>query len=82
MSSEIVSLINIVFVRGIGIRDISAVLGIRAAKVSETLKSAKYKIKPMFSYYDYLEVDGFWIYGGKKRINYGLSMRITGKAER
>jgi hypothetical protein len=54
-------------VRGIGIRDISAVLRISITKVLKALKSAHYSIKPKFSHYDCLETDGFWTYVGKKK---------------
>jgi hypothetical protein len=64
---EIVSLIKIMLVRGIGIRDISVVLRISMANVLNVLKSAKYKIKPTFSHYDCLEIKEFWTYVGKKK---------------
>ncbi|MDR1302153.1 MAG: IS1 family transposase [Treponema sp.] len=65
--SGIVSLVKIMLVRGIGIRDISTVLRISITKVLKILKSAKYKITPKFSHYDYLEIDEFWTYVGKKK---------------
>jgi transposase-like protein len=79
---EIVSLVNIMLVRGIGIRDISTVLRISITKVLKVLTSAVYHIKPRFSPYDCLEIDEFWTYVEKRRTTYGLSMRITGKAGR
>ncbi|MDR1301799.1 MAG: hypothetical protein LBK43_04930 [Treponema sp.] len=48
------------FVRGIGIRDISSVLSIGITKVLKVLKSTHYKIKPKRSLYDGLEVDECW----------------------
>jgi IS1 family transposase len=54
-------------VRGIGIRDISAVLRISITKVLKVLKSGTYKIIPRFSHYDCLETDELWTYVGKKK---------------
>jgi hypothetical protein len=63
----IVSLNKIMLIRGIGIRDISVVLRISMTKVLNVLKSAKYKIKPLFSHYDCLEIDEFWTDMGKNK---------------
>jgi IS1 family transposase len=54
-------------VRGIGIRDISAVLRISISKVLKVLKSSKRKIIPKLSHYDCLEIDEFWTYVGEKK---------------
>jgi hypothetical protein len=54
-------------VRGIGIRDISAVVKISITKVLKVLKSVKYKIKLKKIHYDCLEIDEFWTYVGKKK---------------
>jgi hypothetical protein len=54
-------------VRGIGIRDISAVLQISITKVLKVLKSTKYQIKPKQTRYDCLEADEFWTYVRKKK---------------
>jgi IS1 family transposase len=54
-------------VRGIGIRDVNAVLKIGVTKVLKTLKLGKYKIKPRFSQYDSLETDEFWTYVKEKK---------------
>jgi hypothetical protein len=70
--SGIVNLVKIMLVRGIGIPDISAVLGISITKVLKVLKSAKYKIIPRFSRYDCLEIDEFWTHVGKKKNNVWL----------
>jgi hypothetical protein len=53
-------LVNIMLVRGIGIRDISTVLRISITKVLKVLTSTVYRIQPRFSHYDCLEVDELW----------------------
>jgi IS1 family transposase/transposase-like protein len=65
--SGIASLVKIMLVRGIGIRDISAALRISITKVLKVLKSTNYNITPKLSHYDCLEVDEFWTYVGKKK---------------
>jgi hypothetical protein len=62
----IMDLINILLVRGIGVRDIGVVLKISIQTVLKTLKMTKHKIKPKCSHYDTLEIDEFWTYIGKK----------------
>jgi hypothetical protein len=52
-----VELVKIMFVRGIGIQDISTVLKISITKVLKVLKETKYQIKPKQTYYDCLEKD-------------------------
>ena len=64
--SYIVSMIKIMLVRGIGIRDISEILKISVGKVLKTLTSSQYKIKPARKHYDCLEIDEFWTYVGHK----------------
>jgi IS1 family transposase/transposase-like protein len=59
-------LIQIMLVRGCGIRDISAVLEISAKKVLKVLVQGVYKIQPREKHYNCLEVDEFWTYVGKK----------------
>jgi IS1 family transposase len=54
-------------VRGIGIRDISAVLKVSITSVLNVRKSKKYQIKPKRNHYDRLETDEFWTYTGKKQ---------------
>jgi hypothetical protein len=49
-------------VRGIGIRDISAIEKISIKKVLSVLISSNHTIKPRQSHYDRLEVDEFWTY--------------------
>jgi hypothetical protein len=63
----IVGMVKIMLVRGIGIRDISAVLQISITKVLKVLKSNKYQIRPKQTHYDCLEIDEFWRYVGKKK---------------
>jgi hypothetical protein len=65
--SWVVETVKIMLVRGIGIRDISAVLQISITKVLKVLKSTKYQIKPKQTCCDCLETDEFWTYVGKKK---------------
>jgi IS1 family transposase len=60
-------MIKIMPVRGVGIRDIGAILEISIATVLKVLKSTKYTIQPKQSHYDCLEIDAFWTYVGKKK---------------
>jgi len=64
--STIVNSIKLMFVRGVGIRDISVILKISIGKVLQTLKSTKYQIQPAKTQYRCLEIDEFWTYGGRK----------------
>jgi IS1 family transposase/transposase-like protein len=63
---DIVNMIKIMLVRGVGIRDISVILKISVTKVLKTLKSSKYEIKPAKRHYGCLEIDEFWTYVGRK----------------
>jgi IS1 family transposase len=54
-------------VRGSGIRDVSAVLGVSVKKVLKTLASTTYALLPKRKHYDCLEIDEFWTYVGNKR---------------
>jgi transposase-like protein len=45
---EVVNLVNIMLVRGMGIRDISTILKISITKVLKVLKSTRYTITPRF----------------------------------
>ena len=65
--SSIAQCILLMLVRGIGIRDIAVINGISINKVLSVLVKSTHTIKPKLSYYDYLEVDGFWIYVGNKK---------------
>jgi hypothetical protein len=51
-------------VRGIGIRDISAVLQISITRVLKVLKSGKHRIKSKQRHYDCREIDGVWTHVG------------------
>jgi serine kinase of HPr protein (carbohydrate metabolism regulator) len=55
-------MVKIMLVRGIGIRDIGAVLQISITKVLKVLKSTEYRIKPKQTHYDRLEIDEFRTY--------------------
>jgi hypothetical protein len=63
----VVQMVKIMLVRGIGIRDIGAVLQVSITKVLKILKITEYLIKPKQSHYDRLEIDEFWTYEGKKK---------------
>jgi IS1 family transposase len=60
-------MVKIMLVRGIGIRDIGAVLQISITKVLKVLKSTEYQIKPKQTHYDRLEIDEFRTYVGEKK---------------
>jgi hypothetical protein len=67
--SWVVWMVNIMPVRGIGIRDISAILRISIAKVLQVHTSGNYATRPKQKRYDRLKIDGFWTYAGKKKNN-------------
>ena len=60
------TVIKMMLVRGIGIREISCILKISVGKVLKTLCSSRYEIKRQKKHYDTLEVDEFWTYVGQK----------------
>ena len=62
----ITGFIKKMLVRGCGVRDVVAILGISARKVLKTLADAKYALKPKRKRYDCLEVDE-WTYVGRKK---------------
>ena len=62
----IITVIKMMLVRGIGIRDISCILKISVGKVLKPLCSSRYEIKRQKKHYDTLEVDEFWTYVGQK----------------
>jgi hypothetical protein len=65
------------FVRGIGIRDISVIEQISIKKVLSVPVNSDKIITPRQQHYDYLEVDEFWSYVGTiKRIRFGSFMLI------
>ncbi|KAA6336032.1 hypothetical protein EZS27_015786 [termite gut metagenome] len=59
-------------VRGIGIRDISAIQEVSIRKVLSVPVNSHYAITPRKSYYERLEVDEFWTYVGNKSKKYRL----------
>ncbi len=65
-SSSLTHKIELMLVRGIGIRDIAEIEGVSANKVLSTLCKSHKIITPKQSHYDYLEVDEFWTYVGNK----------------
>ena len=58
------TVIKMMLVHGIGIRDIGAILKISVGKVLKTLCSSRYEIKLRQKHYDTLEADEFWTYEG------------------
>jgi hypothetical protein len=69
--SEIVDLVKIMLVRGMGIGDSSTILRIRITTVLKVLKSTPYKIQPKQKQYNYLEIDEFltYVWGGMRKKN-------------
>ena len=55
------------FVRGMGVRDISVIEQISIKKVLSVLVNSHRIITPKQAHYDKLEVDEFWTYVGKKK---------------
>ena len=64
--SWIAGIVQIMLVRGTGIRDISVILQISIKKVLKILTSTHYEIQPRRTHYDCLEIDEFWTYVGRK----------------
>ena len=64
--SELLHKIELMLVRGVGIRDVAEIEGISIGKVLSVLVKSKKIIEPKQSHYDELEVDEFWTYVGKK----------------
>jgi len=64
--SELNHKIELMLVRGVGIRDIAEIESISIGKVLSVLVKSKKIIEPKQSHYDELEVDEFWTYVGKK----------------
>ena len=65
--SSLINKIMLMFVRGLGIRDIAVIENVSIGKVLSVLVTSNKKITPKQSYYDELEVDEFWTYAGKKK---------------
>ena len=64
--SDISHRIELMLVRGVGIRDIAEIEGISIKKVLSVLTKSKKNITPKQNHYDSLEVDEFGTYVGKK----------------
>ena len=60
--SNLTKKVQLMLVRGMGIRDIAAVEGISCQKVLSILVKSTFVFKPKQAYYDVLEVDEFWTY--------------------
>ncbi|MDR1073473.1 MAG: hypothetical protein LBL45_07350 [Treponema sp.] len=78
--SWIKTVINIMPVWGIGMRDVNVALKISAAKALKALKSGEYQIKPKRSQCDCVETDEFWTYEEGKRTKCGLFTHSVGEA--
>lgn len=65
--SEINHRIEMMLVRGMGIRDVMAIEGVRIKKILSVLTNSQKEITPKQSHYDALEVDEFRPVGKKKR---------------
>jgi hypothetical protein len=70
-------MVKIMLIRGIGIRDIGAVLQISITKVLKILKSTKYQIKPKQTRYDCLETDEFSTHVGEKEEQSVAHIRVS-----
>jgi len=64
--SELIHKIELMLVRGVGIRDIAEIEDISIGKVLSVLVKSKKIIEPKQSHYNELEVDEFWTYVGEK----------------
>jgi hypothetical protein len=64
-------------VRGTGIRDIAEIERISIKKVLSVLVHSRHLIRPKQAYYDYLKVDEFWTYVGKKSNKVWRSSMLT-----
>jgi transposase-like protein len=73
-------LVKIMLIRGVGIRDISAILRISVTKALKTFTSGIYAIQPKKKHSDCLEIDKFWTYEKKHKVR--LIYACTGNWER
>jgi hypothetical protein len=73
----IVDLVKIMFVRGMGIEDVSTILKIRITTVLKVPKSTKYQIKPKRNHYGCLEIDRFWTYVRNKKNKVWPHIRLS-----
>ena len=64
--SELNHKVELMIVRGVGIRDISIIEGISVKKVLSVLTESNKIFEPKKLHYDKLEVDEFWTYVGEK----------------
>ena len=69
--SELNHKVELMIVRGVGIRDISIIEGISVKKVLSVLTESNKIFEPKKLHYDKLEVDEFWTYVGEKEIIVG-----------
>ena len=60
------SKIELMLVRGVGIRDIAKIERVSIGKVLKILVMSNKEINPKLEYYDKLEIDEFWTYVGSK----------------
>ena len=58
--------IELMLVRGVGIRDIAEIESISIVKILSVLTNSKKIIKPKKAHYNELEIDEFWTYVGNK----------------
>ncbi len=65
--SKIKHRIELMLVRGVGIRDIAEIESISIKKTLSVLTKSKKIFKPKNSHYSALEVDEFWTYVGNKK---------------
>jgi len=65
--SDMAHRIELMLVRGVGIRDVAEIEGVSVKKVLSVLVKSRKNITPKQSHYDSLEVDEFWTYVGKKQ---------------
>jgi transposase-like protein len=64
--SSLTEKILLMLVRAIGVRNIAEIEKISIKKVLSVLVHSQHMLQPRHQYYDYLEVDEFWTYVGKK----------------
>jgi hypothetical protein len=67
--SWVVTMVNFILIRGMGIGAISTVLKISITNVLQVHQSGKYVIRPKQTHYDCLEIDEFLTSVGKKKNN-------------
>ncbi len=65
--SQLIKKIELMLVRGVGIRDIAEIESVSIGKVLSVLVKSERVIKPKKTHYEHIEVDEFWTYVGKKQ---------------